>query len=155
MPFKTLGNILPATWLLWISYIGSDVHAVCSGRSEKTTISPSRDAVQNHTLEGHIIKLWPTTVPTPAITNAFWSVDVCPTRYQTLAGSWWMKIGLRNRKIFDKRIVTNIMIWEENIINRKIPTQTPVWVPRVGMSVANPNLVSIAASAQNFVTIPS
>ena len=40
----------------------------------------------------------------PAITNAFWSVDVCPIRFQTLAVSWWMKTGPSKPADFQQKV---------------------------------------------------
>ena len=52
MLFKTITNILLVVFPSWTSY----VDAVCRGRCEESKLNPSRDAVQNHALEGHTIK---------------------------------------------------------------------------------------------------
>ena len=49
---KTFRNTLLVLLPLWTS----DVDAVCSGHGEESKINPFRDAVQNHSLEGHTIK---------------------------------------------------------------------------------------------------
>ena len=56
MVFKSRYLLLVAQFVLWNSFVRNDVDAVCSGRCEESKISPSRDAVQNRTLEGHTIK---------------------------------------------------------------------------------------------------
>ena len=57
MLFKTFPNTLLVLFSLWTS----DVDAVCSGRCEESKINPFRDAVQNHALEGHTIKMFMST----------------------------------------------------------------------------------------------
>ena len=52
MLFKTFTIIFLVNFPFWTSY----VDPVSSGRCEKSKINPSRDAVNNHALEGHTIK---------------------------------------------------------------------------------------------------